>query len=202
MKRWSWRSRSILRGAVVLLLAVGLSPLLTASAAKQPPPSSAYRVGPIPFDGQVHQLGMNTFPNIYAGIKTNPDGSVVVYVTSRDPAFLTAVAAADSNGVPYTYSIVSRSYGTLESLTKTLADQFSALAGNGVHLIEEEPDPDPTVSKVDVWLGAPSSADFSALANTLGVDQTLVTAATYRADVQTYLVQRYGPAISIQATYE
>jgi hypothetical protein len=144
--------------------------------------------------------GVTHFPNVYTGGVQESDGSVTFYVTRRDPALLSAIAAADSNRTPYRFVIVPDSYAETNAVTMAIAAQNDALRADGVFLVSWGPDP--RTGTVVVNLAKPTDHDLAKLADTIHVPLSSVTVDNYPAQAQALLRAQFGNFVWVDPTYQ
>lgn len=130
--------------------------------------------------GTIDQLGENSYPTTYAGDQIS-NGVLDLYViTADDSSFLSAVATANSAGLPYTVVGATNSYASLDATSQWLATNETTLEGEGI-----APGwwgASPADNAIRVALQSPTSAQLtnlqSAAAQLLPASMT-VTGATY-----------------------
>ena len=128
----------------------------------------------------IDELGTSTYPLVYAGVDLSVGELDVYVVAGDDQAFLDAVAAIDTAGLPYTVKYSIRSYATQAATSQWLADNQELLQGEGVNpgwWGEYSPS-----DAIRIALQTPTSdqlSELQAAANQLLSPPPTVTTATY-----------------------
>jgi len=169
-------------------------------AADRPAAPAVSKPPPLSFRGNTDTLVGANFPDIYAGAILQPDGSETIYVTSRDPALLAAIASADTDDTKYRVVMVPNGHAAMMRLVAELTEQSNTLRSDGIELIKWGPDP--SKGKVSIQLAKPTALDLASLTKATGLDSSAVTAETYLARAAALLRARFGDGLYVQDTYQ
>jgi len=144
-------------------------------------------------------LGSTQYPTVYAGAAIASDGSLVIYTTLADSALVSAVAALDKGGWPYSFVTVPESLSSMLATTSVLKNDQPTLAAAGIHLISWGPDP--IHGQVKAQLMAPTSADSIALGSNLAASAGPTNSTDYLAMASDLLQIRYGPQLLVNPAF-
>jgi hypothetical protein len=105
--------------------------------------------------GSINSIGTEKYPTIYTGVSPVSGGTITIFDTKSDPAFMRAVMAINGVG---SFAIheqhVARSLSELVTLTNRISDDNRDLAKLGVEMGEWGPDP--AASDISVQLTTPA----------------------------------------------
>jgi hypothetical protein len=191
--------------AVALLIAATAPPLLlggTAQAKDSPPVStpSGSASGPSAatlalsyFASQIETLGVEQYPDSFAGAKLTPAGDTIVYISDpSDNAMISAINSLNTSNYPVEFVDVKRSYNQLDALNQQVAAATGQLASEGIVLTEQNPDP--ASGTIIVNYSPPDTVSFSKLASARGVS---VTGASYAAGASSTLQAEFGSDVTL-----
>lgn len=168
-------------------------------ASKPPPPvstpsasagmPSAATLALSVFASQIQTLGVEQYPNSFAGAKLTAVGNTIVYISDpSNSAMISAINALNKSNYPVEFVDVPRSYNQLDALNQTIADSTGQLESEGINLTEQFPDP--ASGTITLNYQTPNAASFSKLASANGHS---VTTATYAANTSSASKQSSDP---------
>jgi hypothetical protein len=138
------------------------SPGTLASAGRPDPEFSPLSA----FAARIQELGQSRYASTFAGVQLADSARVLdVYVVPRHDylAFLRAVAATDTRGLPYTVYKVTNSYATQAATTRWVTAQWVTLRREGILLNSWSPSP--ADDAVLVALQRPAARQLAELRN-------------------------------------
>lgn len=204
------RKSRVTVSAVALLIAAAVPTLVlqheaqaSPAASKPPPPvatpsasastPSASTLALSYFASQIETLGVEKYPNSFAGAKLTSAGDTIVYISDpSDNAMISAINALNTSNYPVEFVDVKRSYNQLDALNQQVAAATGQLASEGIDPTEQNPDP--ATGTIIVNYQSPDTASFSKLASARGLS---VTGASYAADASSALQAKFGPDVTL-----
>jgi hypothetical protein len=126
------------------------------------------------FASQIETLGVQTYPDSFAGAELTTAGVTNVYLTApSNQTLVGAINALNVSKYPINLINVSRSYSQLDALNDQVDAASSRLKSEGISLFDSYPDPSSGTVVVDVLASSSATDTASGLKAEFGTDVTL-----------------------------